>query len=218
MLDVAAFVNQYSNMMEFTFGIFNPASIPLSTNPSDPGYINKWIGFQAQNAEKARISGIDVSFNSSGSIGKFEIISLLGYTYMNPISLNKDSNYVANFSDVNTNMLKYRFKHLAKADIEVNYNAFSFGVSSRYNSFMNNIDKVFEEPIAGSTYILPGLKAYRQKYNSGNLVFDCRFGYKINDQYRIGLIANNILNAEYTTRPGDIQPPRNYMVQIQMKF
>lgn len=218
MLDVAAFVNQYSNMMEFTFGIFNPASIPLSTNPSDPGYINKWIGFQAQNAEKARISGIDVSFNSSGSIGKFEIISLLGYTYMNPISLNKDSNYVANFSDANTNMLKYRFKHLAKADIEVNYNAFSFGVSSRYNSFMNNIDKVFEEPIAGSTYILPGLKAYRQKYNSGNLVFDCRFGYKINDQYRIGLIANNILNAEYTTRPGDIQPPRNFMVQIQMKF
>ncbi len=218
MLDVAAFVNQYSNMMEFTFGIFNPASIPLSTNPSDPGYINKWIGFQAQNAEKARISGIDVSFNSSGSIGKFEIISLLGYTYMNPISLNKDSNYVANFSDANTNMLKYRFKHLAKADIEVNYNAFSFGVSSRYNSFMNNIDKVFEEPIAGSTYILPGLKAYRQKYNSGNLVFDCRFGFKINDQYRIGLIANNILNAEYTTRPGDIQPPRNYMVQLQMKF
>jgi iron complex outermembrane receptor protein len=218
MLDVAAFVNQYSNMMEFTFGIFNPASIPLSTNPSDPGYINKWIGFQAQNAEKARISGIDVSFNSSGSIGKFEIISLLGYTYMNPISLNKDSNYVANFSDVNTNMLKYRFKHLAKADIEVNYNAFSFGVSSRYNSFMNNIDKVFEEPIAGSTYILPGLKAYRQKYNSGNLVFDCRLGYKINENYRIGIIANNILNAEYTTRPGDIQPPRNYMVQIQMKF
>ena len=218
MLDVAAFVNQYSNMMEFTFGIFNPASIPLSTNPSDPGYINKWIGFQAQNAEKARISGIDVSFNSSGSIGKFEIISLLGYTYMNPISLNKDSNYVANFSDANTNMLKYRFKHLAKADIEVNYNAFSFGVSSRYNSFMNNIDKVFEEPIAGSTYILPGLKAYRQKYNSGNLVFDCRFGFKINDQYRIGLIAHNILNAEYTTRPGDIQPPRNYMVQLQMKF
>ena len=218
MLDVAAFVNQYSNMMEFTFGIFNPASIPLSTNPSDPGYINKWIGFQAQNAEKARISGIDVSFNSSGSIGKFEIISLLGYTYMNPISLNKDSNYVANFSDANTNMLKYRFKHLAKADIEVNYNAFSFGVSSRYNSFMNNIDKVFEEPIAGSTYILPGLKAYRQKYNKGNLVFDVRFGYKINDQYRIGLIANNILNAEYTTRPGDIQPPRNYMVQLQMKF
>ena len=219
MFDVAAFVNQYSNMMEFTFGVFNPTSIILSyVDPNDPGYIAKWIGFQAQNAEKARISGIDVSFNSSGSIGKFEIISLLGYTYMNPISLNKDSNYVANFSDANTNVLKYRFKHLAKADIEVNYNAFSVGVSSRYNSFMNNIDKVFVEPITGSTYILPGLKAYRQKYNSGNLVFDCRFGYKINDQYRIGLIANNILNAEYTTRPGDIQPPRNYMVQLQMKF
>ena len=87
---------------------------------------------------------------------------------------------------------------------------------------MRNIDRTFEDDLdpslTSTVYILPGLTAYRQQYNKGNLVFDVRFGYKINDQYRIGLIANNILNAEYTTRPGDIQPPRNFMVQIQMKF
>jgi iron complex outermembrane receptor protein len=137
---------------------------------------------------------------------------------MNPISLNNDSLYQATYSLQGTNLLKYRFNHLVKADIEVNWNNFSFGISNRYSSFMKNIDKVFEEPIAGSTYILPGLKQYRQKYNKGNLVFDVRIGYKINENFRVGLIANNVFNAEYSSRPGDIQPPRNFMAQLQMKF
>ncbi len=233
MLDVAAFVNQYSNMMEFSFIYFNPISQlplnPINPSPEDIQFLTNgqynvadWVGFQAQNAEKARITGIDISFNSSGKLGPVELISLLGYTYMNPISLNKDPLYAANFSDPNTNMLKYRFKHLAKADIEANYKKLSFGASCRYSSFMKNIDRTFEDDLDPSltseVYILPGLTAYRQKYNKGNLVFDCRLGYKINENYRIGIIANNILNAEYTTRPGDIQPPRNYMIQLQMKF
>ena len=233
MLDVAAFVNQYSNMMEFSFIYFNPISQlplnPINPTPEDIQFLTNgqynvadWVGFQAQNAEKARITGIDISFNSSGKLGNVELISLLGYTYMNPISLNKDPLYAANFSDPNTNMLKYRFKHLAKADIEANYKQLSFGASCRYSSFMSNIDRTFEDDLDPSltseVYILPGLTAYRQKYNKGNLVFDFRVGYKINENYRVGIIANNILNAEYTTRPGDIQPPRNYMVQLQMKF
>ena len=218
MLDVAAFVNEYSNMMEFTFGIFNPDSIILSTNPNNPGYLNNWVGFKAQNAEAARITGIDFSFNSSGSIGKVEIISLIGYTYMNPVSLNNDPKYRAQFSDKCSNMLKYRFKHLAKLDVEANYLKYSSGISCRYNSFMENIDLVFEQPIAGSTYILPGLLEYRKKFNKGVFVIDFRLGYKLNNNFRIGLIANNIFNAEYSSRPGDIQAPRNFMLQLQMKF
>ncbi|MEN9972448.1 MAG: hypothetical protein RIS20_795 [Bacteroidota bacterium] len=217
-IDLAAFVNQYSNMMEFTFGVFNPSNIPLSNDPNNPGYVNKWIGFQAQNVEKARISGLDFSFNSMGKLGKVELISLIGYTYMNPISLNKNTAYTATYSDTSTNMLKYRFKHLAKADIEANYQKWGLGASMRYSSFMSNIDKVFEEPIAGTTYILPGLKEYRQKYNKGNLVFDARIAYKITDNFRVSFIVNNVFNAEYSSRPGDIQPPRNFIAQLQMKF
>jgi iron complex outermembrane receptor protein len=137
---------------------------------------------------------------------------------MNPVSLNKDSLYILNFSDPNSKLLKYRFKHLAKLDIEANYLKYSIGLSCRYNSYMENIDRVFEEAIGGTTYILPGLKEYRQKFNKGNTVFDFRLGYKLNENFRFGLIANNVLNAEVTTRPGDIQPPRNFMAQIQMKF
>ncbi|MDB4649182.1 TonB-dependent receptor [Crocinitomicaceae bacterium] len=219
MIDISGFINEYQNMIEFTFGIFNPDNIILNTtDPEDEGYIYKWIGFRAQNAESARITGIDFSFNSMGSIGDFEIVSLIGYTYMNPISLNDDPDYQATFSDTTGNILKYRFNHLAKLDVEVTYKKYSAGVSMRYGGFMRNIDKVFEEPIAGSTYILPGLKEYRQIYNKGNLVFDARIGYKLNDTYRFGFMVNNLFNSEYTSRPGDIQPPRNFSVQVQMNF
>ena len=228
MLDISGFVNEYSNMIEFTFGVYNPDSITLSTNPNSPGYLNNWIGFQAQNAEKARITGIEFSFNSTGNIGGVEIISLVGYTYMNPISLNVDQEYRNTFSDTTTNMLKYRFRHLAKADVEVNYNKMSAGISCRYNSYMSNIDRLFEtsaekflfgEAWTGDeTFILPGNKEYRAQFNRGNLVFDARLGYEINEKYRASFIVNNLFNAEYTSRPGDIQPPRHFMLQFQMKF
>jgi len=229
MFDISAFINEYSNMMEFSFIYYNPLTqLPYNFfNPSpedlqfssNPNYdLNDFIGFQAQNAEKARITGLDFSFNSSGKLGNVEIISLIGYTYMNPISLNTDPSYTFYFSDPTSKMLKYRFKHLAKADVEASYKKISLGFSFRYNSFMKNIDKMFEQPIAGSTYILPGLEEYRKKYNKGVFVIDFRLGYKLKDNFRIGLIANNIFNTEYSSRPGDIQAPRNFMAQLQMKF
>lgn len=218
LVDVSAFINEYQNMMEFTFGLYNPPGVTPTLD---------WLGFQAQNAEAARITGLEFSFNSAGKIGEWEIVSLIGYTYMNPISLNADSTYIygttgiGGFSDTSTRMLKYRFNHLAKADIEANYKKLSFGVSCRYNSFMRNIDGVFMQdldPTTGELYILPGLRTYREIYNKGNLVFDARFGYRVNDNYRVGFMVNNILNSETTSRPGDIQAPRNFIIQLQMKF
>jgi outer membrane receptor protein involved in Fe transport len=220
-------------MMEFSFIYYNPITQqplnPLNPSPEDIEFltsgqynISDWVGFQAQNAEKARISGLDLSFNSAGQLGNVELVSLIGYTYMNPISLNSTPQYIANFSDTTTNMLKYRFKHLAKADVEATYKKISFGASMRYNSFMRNIDRVFEDDLDPSltseVYILPGLKAYRQKFNGGNLVFDARFAYLLKEQYRISFIVNNLLNAEVTSRPGDIQAPRLFMLQLQAKF
>tara|TARA_B100001287_G_scaffold275545_1_gene283404 strand:- start:18069 stop:20354 length:2286 start_codon:yes stop_codon:yes gene_type:complete len=219
--DVSGFVNQYSNMVEFTFGVYNPDTIALSLNPEDLGYIINWVGFQAQNAERARIAGIEFSFNSTGKIGDVDLTSLLGYTYMDPVSLNQDSLYRQTFSDTSINLLKYRFRHLAKVDIQASYKKFFVGFSCRYNSYMQNIDRVFEQnldPSGGELYILPGLAEYRAKYNKGNFIVDTRMGYKINDAMKINFIANNLLNAEYVTRPGDIQPPRSFVLQLQFQF
>jgi iron complex outermembrane receptor protein len=226
MLDVAGFVNNYSNMIEFAFGLFNPTngnSLNTSTPEGlaeylgliDQGYtINNLIGFRATNAEKASITGIDISFNSMGKIGQVELISLIGYTYMNPISLNPDSTYKMTFSDTSTNMLKYRFRHMAKMDIQASYRDVFLGISARYNSHMVNIDKVFEESIAGNE-ILEGLREYREKYNRGALVFDMRVGITLQKNYKLNFIINNLFNAEYSSRPGDVQPPRNFIFQFQ---
>ena len=231
--DVAAFINEYSNMTEFTFGIYNPLTgESLSSNGilDTEAYneliaqgivLSQLVGFRATNAEKARITGLEFSFNSQGKIGEVELTSLLGYTYMNPISLNQDPTYRISFSDSTSNMLKYRFKHLVKMDIQATYKKFSLGISLRYNSFMKNIDLMFEEPIltdTGQQFILPGLKEYRKNNSSGALVFDSRFIYHITKEMKLNLIINNLFNAEYVSRPADLQAPRNFLLQLQYAF
>ncbi|MCH2224275.1 MAG: TonB-dependent receptor [Crocinitomicaceae bacterium] len=230
LIDIAGFVNQYDNMMEFQFGVFNPETAerldPTSSTYGAEiasilgnGYtINDIFGFSAVNAEAARITGLELSFNSQGKIKQVELTSLIGYTYMNPVSLNTDSAYVATFSDSGSTVLKYRFKHLIKADVEAKWKGISLGFSARYNSYMENIDKIFEEEIIDGLYILPGLKNYRKENNRGNLVFDARIGYEFLEHYRVGFIVNNLFNEEYVTRPGDVKAPRNFIFQLQMKF
>ncbi len=217
MADVAGFANYYSNMTEFTFGLYKPDSITVlqTTNPDTINYFYNWVGFQAQNAEQAFIGGAEFSFNSMGKIGEVDLTTLLGYTYMYPISLNKDSLYKLSFSDPSTNMLKYRFNHMAKADIQATYKAFSVGVSSRYNSYMKNIDRVFEDGVLGEE-LLVGMANYRSVFNKGVAVFDARFGYQINEAFKVNFIANNLFNKEYVSRPGDVQAPRNFILQMQL--
>jgi len=222
-VDIAGFINQYDKMMEFSFGVYNPDSIPLSADPNNEGYLGKWIGFRADNNESAQIKGIEASFSSMGTIGDLELTALIGYTYMNPVSTNKNSSYLQTLSsyevDSNGNAtwdktLKYRFNHLFRGDIEATWNALSIGLSGRYNSKIVNIDKVFEENILG-TYILPGLKEYRRDKEPSAWVFDARIAYKILNNYKISVIVNNFTNREYSARPGDIQPPRNFILQLQ---
>jgi iron complex outermembrane receptor protein len=216
LLDVAGFINAYDNMTEFAFGVFKPDTMAFlqTTNPSALNYLYNWVGFQAQNAERARITGIEFSMNSSGKIGEIEVLTLIGYTYMNPLSLNSDTSYLATFSDTTGSMLKYRFKHLAKADIELNYKNFGIGLSGRYNSYMRNIDLAFEQGII-DTEILVGMEQYRAQFNKGVPVFDLRINYAFSEQFKCNLILNNFTNAEYVTRPGAVQAPRNFVVQLQ---
>jgi iron complex outermembrane receptor protein len=107
--------------------------------------------------------------------------------------------------------LKYRYRHIGKFDAEATYKKFSFGASMRCNSRMENIDKFFEQA-------LPGIKAYRQRFHTGDVVFDTRIMYQLTDRARISFIVNNVLNREYTSRPADVQPPRNFVFQVMLKF
>jgi outer membrane cobalamin receptor len=221
-LDIAGFWTEYKNMMEFTFGMYNPDSIPLTFDPNAEGYALNWAGFRAENAERAKITGIDISVIAKGKIGALDATFYGGYTYMNPVSFNNDPEYLETFSDTNSTMLKYRFRHLAKADFQLDYKRFSMGFSARYNSFMENIDKAFLDlNVAGlplGDFIVPGLPEYREERNKGDIVFDHRVSYQMTDNSKLAVITNNVLNREYMTRPGDVQPPRTVIVQYTLNF
>ncbi len=91
------------------------------------------------------------------------------------------------FSD-SLNIMKYRFSHLFKADLELSYKFISLGISSRYNSYMRNIDALFEDGVFG-VQILPGLKNYRLENQNGDLVFDGRIIFNLRQKHSISLIV-----------------------------
>ena len=230
-VDVAGFWTEYHEMMEFTFGFYNPYTNTVLDlqNPDDAAFYlqyaidhpNKFtdcIGFQSRNVGNAQITGVDITVTGVGKLFGLPTTLLAGYTYTNPIDLNikvPDS-----LKSTKTNILKYRNYHTAKADIEMNYKKISSGLSVAYYSKMINVDKAFEEPLfPGSTiYILDGLKEYRQKHNKGQIVFDYRISYTMNEHSKLSFVVKNLFNKEYMGRPGDVRPPRNISLQYIINF
>lgn len=221
-LDLAGFWTEYQNMVEFVFDIYGPRTGFFGTDID-------YAGFKSQNMGRARINGIDATLTGTGKLGPVNINLLMGYTYTNPI----DPNYNETTDTLGLpglNILKYRNQHLFKNDIQLDYKKFSIGFSSRYSSFMKNIDRRFVTSILHeyntptinfddypSTYILPGLKEYREKYNKGNWVHDTRVSYQVTKILKTSFIVNNVFNVEYTSRPGDVRPPRMFILQLSFK-
>ncbi len=218
-LDAAYFYSEYKNMVEFTFGNYAPEGTVFSSDPNDPNYFYNWVGFRSENMENARVQGLDLSVVGKGKVGKVEIITLMGYTYINPSAINPDSSYLESYSNPNSKLLKYRFRHLGKMDVQFGYRKLMIGFSSRYNSFMENIDKTFVQNAFGTLSILPGLAQYREaQFKNGDWIFDVRFGVDIFENAKLLFNCNNLLNREVMGRPGDIQPPRNYSLQLTLKL
>ncbi len=201
LVDVAAFWTEYREMIEFTFGVWLDDSTQVPTIDN--------LGFKSLNVGEARINGFDISFSGAGKAGRVPVIFFAGYTWMNPVDLSADT--------LENDILKYRYRHSVKGDVEINPGRFSAGVTLTYNSFMERIDAAFEERILG-VEIFPGLKDYRLEHDRGDAVLDLRVAYQVMEAARLSLVARNILNREYMGRPGDIQPPRNITLQLQVTF
>ncbi len=229
-LDIAGFLMQYNDMMEFSFGDWG-----------DRGSLGG-LGFKSINVGKTQISGIEISLSGQGKLTNDLIINLLaGYTYMNPISLEPDAinattiadngnevTYTYNNSSSDSTILKYRYQHIAKFDTEIKYKKISLGSSFRYNDFMRNIDAIFTAPFVGGSSnadgswnndgIIPGINEARDKYKNGDFIVDLRIGYQFNDIIRFGFVVNNLLNREYMTRPATMMPPRTFAFQCSLKM
>jgi len=214
-IDVAAFLMRYDDMMEFSFGQWGGADKPFYG-----------LGFKSINVGETQISGIELSISGQGKINPDLTINIIaGYTYMDPVSMDLDYVYAKSIhgqeltyknSGSDSTMLKYRYKHIAKADVEIVYKGISIGGSMRYNSFMKNIDKIFTEDLIAD--MIPGINEAREKFNNGDLIIDLRVGYQMTKTARLGFIVNNLLNREYMSRPANMMPPRTIAMQLALKI
>ena len=217
-IDVAAFIQQYDDMMEFTFGQWG------SSTSNEVG----GIGFKSVNVGTTRITGAELSLSGQGKINPNLTINLIaGYTYMNPISLDLDYVYGDDYyekpltyrsSGSDSTMLKYRYEHIAKTDVEIVYKDISIGGSMRYNSFMKNIDKIFTSQYLPALTGISGINQARDKFKDGDLIIDLRAGYQVTKTARLGFIVNNLLNREYMSRPANMMPPRTFAMQLALKI
>ncbi len=224
-VDVSGFWMEYHNMVEFSFDFFLPnGQKPDLTTPLQT--LLDHAGFKSQNMGRAQIKGIEASINGGGKIGPVGVALFTGYTFIDPI--NPDYNpSVDTLGLPYLNVLKYRNRYLFKNDIQLDYKIFSIGFSTRYQSFMENIDRKFNESLlhdvqAGFdyyafTYVLPGLPKYREKDRRGSWVHDLRIGFQVLKCLKVSYIVNNLFNEEYSSRPGDVRPPRFHSVQLMLK-
>lgn len=203
-IDVAGFWTEYRNMMEFTLGQYgDPAHDPFFG-----------IGFQSRNIGNTRIRGIDVSLVGEGKMGPVEVNVLMGYTYIDPRQTDFDLTTDSAKTTSKTNLLKYRYEHTGKADVELVYKKISLGLSLRATSFMANIDAFFGE----NEYFFPGMRAYRMDHNKGDAVTDLRAAWQVVKLLKLSFIINNLFNREVMGRPADIQPPRVFALQLGLKL
>lgn len=234
--DIAGFWQEYHNAMEYVFTQWDSLTGP-------PGY---GYGFKFMNTADIQVRGIDISVIGRGQFTKnFGMNILAGYTYTTPKNLQPDAVFGVNskgdsLTFTNTsinptkNFLKYRFKHIAKIDIEFSYKKFTLGYSCRYYSYMQNLDKTFYE--LDNSFLKTGLIEYRGDKVSGwdtpdpnddkiiiggnkkgNIVMDIRVSYQISPSHKIALISNNFLNREYSLRPLKIEAPRTISIQYTLK-
>lgn len=218
--DMAGFYQRYENTIEYLFGSWEP-DVAL-------------IGFKFLNTGDSRVRGVDFSVAAATpeTNKKFGVTMLIGYTYIDPVSLTpykvyahdkslggvgQDLSYQTSSIDTTGHVLKYRFKHMAKADIEFRIFKFGVGMSYRYYSKMQNIDRAFQdiEVLTSNTspylYEIKAVNYWRS--HNGYHIFDARVSYKISEKQKLSIVCNNLFNIDYSLRPLKIEAPRTTSIQ-----
>jgi iron complex outermembrane receptor protein len=226
-LDLAGFWQEYQNTIEYMFGIWYPLTTPEALGSS--------AGFKFLNTGESRVLGLDLSFTGQAKISKkVEMVFMAGYNYIVPKtltpdyvyatdSLNRVFSYNSTSLDSTKGILKYRFLHNVKADVEITINKkIGIGVSAKYFSKIVNMDAIIKDfdQLTQDIDVLQDMR-YMDYYDShrfGNWIFDARLSYKITDQHKIALIGSNILNRTYSLRPLKIESPRTIMVQYTWRL
>ncbi|MBK8924450.1 MAG: TonB-dependent receptor [Crocinitomicaceae bacterium] len=231
-LDIAAFIQQYENTIEYLFGFWDPTYGMLDGGPV--------AGFKFLNTGRSQVTGFDITLNGMGKIGKHvDFVTTVGYNYINPITLEPDLVFAQDFNpidptnfsfretsqDTTTNILKYRFRHTFKADVELNFYGFSIGYTIKYFSKMENLDKAISDfetvtQNTGGTIQPIYFSDFYKEHNTGSYIHDLRISYAIgkNIQHKFALVGKNILNTTFSLRPLKIEQMRSIVFQYSIKF
>lgn len=225
-VDLAAFWQEYQNTIEYMFGFWGDGSDPTN-----------FAGFRFMNTGESRVLGLDLSFSGMAKIRKNSKVTFLtGYNYIVPTTLspdyiygvdtvyyNKEYTFNSTSLDPSKGILKYRFLHNVKADVEYSFkDKFSIGMSVKYFSKIENMDiviKDFEELTEGLTYVQNiEYMEYFESHRHGNWIVDARVSYSFSESHKLALISSNLFNRIYSLRPLKIETPRTIMLQYTFKL
>jgi len=219
--DFAWFQSRYDSMIEYSFGVYIPQrwdtqdSIWLSEK-NWGAIAQKYARFQPANIVEARITGLEAVVGAAGRWGHWGLRWQAGYTYTLPINLKPSTNPRYDTTGLSLlvdlrQYLKYRYLHLLRTDLAVEWKSWSLGVNTRYNSVILNIDEDFYR-------FMPGLIDYRIRSIKGDLLTDLRFGKKVYGDWRLNLVVRNLGNRSWMPLPGNIGEQRNVILQLTGRF
>ena len=246
--DVAGFYTQYTDMIEFRFGIFNNTTFDYVNGTRD--FLNmvsqgQMPGFGAQfyNVSKARIYGAEISTNGVYTFNPNTTLTYnLGYVFIEPEDVDyKRKNAEEALLDDPMRMkeksntskyLKYRQKHTVKAVLDFQWKRLSVGTNIAWKSKTLAVDYLMVDEREKSQpelmdyirYVLYGnsggetLTSYWMDHNTPYCVVDLRAGVKITKETSVQFMVNNLFNKEYTTRPMLVSPPRTFVMQLNVNF
>ena len=209
-LDLSVFQSEYQDMIEF--------NVKADLNPS-----GIFAYFQADNIGNTRIRGIEAAMAGQGEIGKFTINAILGYNYLDPQFQEFDTNVeglnILNVDEApiakrnafgstsGENVLKYRIRHSAKMDVQIARERWFGGGAWVYTSRIEAIDFYL-------SLVPAGIVRYWERAPRANHIIDLRFGYRISDHLKVTVLGKNLLNEEYSRRPGLLEQTRNVTFRL----
>ena len=225
-IDAAVFYQRFLDFTEFTFGQYN-----------DPIDSSSYIGFRQENVADARTLGWEATISATNKFKNAALTYQFGYTYNFVANADEDTVYqkfgnlvkgafsgfkitdeeYASFYDggdqnILYGMMRYRFRHTIKTDINVDVKKISFGTNIRYYGFLDRVDAVF-------ALFIPGIQEFRDSQNyKGDFVVDLRVRYHFSENFTLGFICKNALNNDYQLRPAKPDAPRSFTFQGKFSF
>ncbi len=257
--DIAAFQMVYNDMVEYSYGLWgdstrlNPLGVgfkPINVGQTkitgldlsilSEGRIGKWDLYtrlsytymipKSVNPDKNygsyndRLDALIASFIDQGLIDEsmIPIIEQIA-------AAESQLSYTSTSSNPESGTLKYRYRHMAKLDLGITRGNWTIGTHLHYNSFMENIDKLFESgafnaevldifTLADANIYDMGIKKSRNNLKYGDLLADIRISYNFAEYFTIQALVENASNREYQIRPGSIGSPRTFSLKLSSKF